>query len=189
MQGREHHYPTQLSGGQQQRVAIARALVSGPLIAVGRRADRKSRYGSSREIMAILDRLNKEQGITVILVTHEPDIAAYASREIVIKDGRSRPIVGRKSDAALGPLKPNDRVYPSHRSYRDPDSRPQPAASRSDHAGYCHRCWRGDRHGQHRRGRQGGRLPARRQHGHERHHCVARARPPPAGSVAGKGAP
>jgi putative ABC transport system ATP-binding protein len=87
LQGREHHYPTQLSGGQQQRVAIARALVSTPSLLLADEPTGNLDTASSREIMAILDQLNKEQGITVILVTHEPDIAAYASREIVIKDG------------------------------------------------------------------------------------------------------
>lgn len=88
LQGREQHYPTQLSGGQQQRVAIARALVTSPSLLLADEPTGNLDTESSREIMTILDRLNKEQGITVILVTHEPDIAAYAAREIFIKDGR-----------------------------------------------------------------------------------------------------
>ncbi len=87
LQGREEHHPTQLSGGQQQRVAIARALVTAPSLLLADEPTGNLDTQSSREIMAILDGLNKEQGITVILVTHEPDIAAYASREIMIKDG------------------------------------------------------------------------------------------------------
>jgi putative ABC transport system ATP-binding protein len=87
LEGREHHYPTQLSGGQQQRVAIARALVASPSLLLADEPTGNLDTESSREIMTILDRLNKEQGLTVILVTHEPDIAAYATREIVIKDG------------------------------------------------------------------------------------------------------
>jgi putative ABC transport system ATP-binding protein len=86
--GREHHYPTQLSGGQQQRVAIARALVAAPAILFADEPTGNLDTESSREIMAILDRLNREDGITIILVTHEHDIAGYASREIVIKDGQ-----------------------------------------------------------------------------------------------------
>ncbi|HET9961617.1 MAG TPA: ABC transporter ATP-binding protein [Nitrospiraceae bacterium] len=86
--GREHHYPTQLSGGQQQRVAIARALVASPAILFADEPTGNLDTESSREIMGILDRLNREDGITIILVTHEADIAGYASREIIIKDGQ-----------------------------------------------------------------------------------------------------
>ncbi|MBH0186248.1 MAG: ABC transporter ATP-binding protein [Nitrospira sp.] len=88
LQGRERHHPAQLSGGQQQRVAIARALVASPSLLLADEPTGNLDTESSREIMAILDGLNKEQGITIILVTHESDIAAYADREVVIKDGR-----------------------------------------------------------------------------------------------------
>ena len=88
LKGRERHYPTQLSGGQQQRVAIARALVTTPSLLLADEPTGNLDTESSRDIMSILDGLNKEEGITIILVTHEPDIAAYASREIVIKDGQ-----------------------------------------------------------------------------------------------------
>ncbi len=87
LQGREGHYPTQLSGGQQQRVAIARALVASPSLLLADEPTGNLDTESSRDIMEILDQLNKEQGITIILVTHETEIAAYAEREIVIKDG------------------------------------------------------------------------------------------------------
>ena len=86
--GREQHYPTQLSGGQQQRVAIARALVGTPSILFADEPTGNLDTVSSREIMSILDQLNREDGITIVLVTHESDIAAYASRELVMKDGQ-----------------------------------------------------------------------------------------------------
>ena len=88
LSGREQHYPTQLSGGQQQRVAIARALVGAPSILFADEPTGNLDTVSSREIMSILDQLNREDGITIVLVTHESDIAAYASRELVMKDGQ-----------------------------------------------------------------------------------------------------
>jgi len=86
--GREHHYPTQLSGGQQQRVAIARALVTSPSLLLADEPTGNLDTQSSQEIMKILETLNHDEGITIILVTHEVDIAAYAAREIMIKDGQ-----------------------------------------------------------------------------------------------------
>ncbi len=86
--GREQHYPSQLSGGQQQRVAIARALVGAPSILFADEPTGNLDTASSREIMGILEELNRDDGITIILVTHEPDIAAYASRELIMKDGQ-----------------------------------------------------------------------------------------------------
>jgi putative ABC transport system ATP-binding protein len=88
LQGREHHHPNQLSGGQQQRVAIARALINDPPILLADEPTGNLDSRTSVEIMAIFQRLNREQGITVILVTHEPDVAAYASRIIHFRDGR-----------------------------------------------------------------------------------------------------
>jgi putative ABC transport system ATP-binding protein len=88
LQGREHHYPAQLSGGQQQRVAIARALVTSPSLLLADEPTGNLDTQSSQEIMRILETLNRDEGITIILVTHEVDVAAYAAREIVIKDGQ-----------------------------------------------------------------------------------------------------
>ncbi|HTL61656.1 MAG TPA: ABC transporter ATP-binding protein [Nitrospira sp.] len=85
--GREHHLPAQLSGGQQQRVAIARALITAPSLLLADEPTGNLDTESSREIMKILQGLNRD-GITVILVTHEPDIAAYARREIILRDGQ-----------------------------------------------------------------------------------------------------
>ena len=86
--GREQHYPSQLSGGQQQRVAIARALAGAPSILFADEPTGNLDTASSREIMDILAALNREDGITIILVTHEPDLATYASRELIMKDGQ-----------------------------------------------------------------------------------------------------
>nr|MBI3614317.1 ABC transporter ATP-binding protein [Nitrospirota bacterium] len=88
LSGREHHAPAQLSGGQQQRVAIARALVSQPSILLADEPTGNLDTESSREIMGILESLNRDDGITIILVTHEQDIAHYAARQIVVKDGQ-----------------------------------------------------------------------------------------------------
>ena len=81
------HKPTELSGGQQQRVAIARALITDPAIVL---ADEPTGYLDSRtslEIIGIFQKLNRERGMTVIYVTHEPEIAAHASRIIQMRDG------------------------------------------------------------------------------------------------------
>jgi putative ABC transport system ATP-binding protein len=88
LQGREHHHPNQLSGGQQQRVAIARALINDPAILLADEPTGNLDSRTSVEILAIFQRLNRENGITVILVTHEPDVAAYTSRHILFRDGR-----------------------------------------------------------------------------------------------------
>jgi len=84
--GREGHHPSQLSGGQQQRVAIARALVNDPEVVLADEPTGNLDSRTSVEIMGIFQQLN-ERGITIIMVTHEQDIAAYARRNVVMRDG------------------------------------------------------------------------------------------------------
>jgi putative ABC transport system ATP-binding protein len=90
LEGREEHHPAQLSGGQQQRVAIARALVNNPSILVADEPTGNLDSRTSVEIMGIFQRLNAERDITVLLVTHEPDIARYAKRIVLFRDGKIR---------------------------------------------------------------------------------------------------
>jgi putative ABC transport system ATP-binding protein len=85
---RADHRPNQLSGGQQQRVAIARSLINDPQIILADEPTGALDSRTSIEIMAIFQRLNREQGISIIVVTHEPDISQYADRIIFFKDGK-----------------------------------------------------------------------------------------------------
>jgi putative ABC transport system ATP-binding protein len=88
LQGRERHDPSQLSGGQQQRVAIARAIVGRPAVIMADEPTGNLDTARSREIMDLLTRFNREDGMTIVMVTHEADMAEYANRLVRFLDGR-----------------------------------------------------------------------------------------------------
>jgi putative ABC transport system ATP-binding protein len=105
---RAHHKPTELSGGQQQRVAIARALVTEPSLILADEPTGALDTRTSEEIMGLLQALNRERGLTVVLVTHEEDIAQHAQRIITLRDGviSSDAPVARPRRAGVGELVP-----------------------------------------------------------------------------------
>jgi len=90
LEDREQNHSNQLSGGQQQRVAVARSLVNNPALILADEPTGNLDSRTSVEVMEIFQRLNRERGITLVLVTHEPDIAQYAKRVVVFKDGKIR---------------------------------------------------------------------------------------------------
>jgi putative ABC transport system ATP-binding protein len=112
LEGWEHHTPAELSGGQQQRVAIARALVTQPTVLLADEPTGNLDTQRGREIMDLLAALNRERGITVLMVTHEPDMAAYARRVVRFVDG----VVA--SDT-LNPLDGSDTTQPAAATLED----------------------------------------------------------------------
>jgi putative ABC transport system ATP-binding protein len=121
---RSHHTPSQLSGGQQQRVAIARSLVNEPELLLADEPTGNLDSRTSVEVMELMQRLNRERGITIALITHEPDIAEYTQRVITVKDGRVL------SDTAVA--HPRDARAEAERLRAEPDddeaAAPAPAA-------------------------------------------------------------
>ncbi len=113
---RFHHYPNQLSGGQQQRVAIARALVTQPTILLADEPTGNLDTRTSIEVMDIFQKLNIERGITVLLITHETDIAEYGTRLVRFRDGRIQvdEKIGKRRNAAveLAALPPPEEDLP-----------------------------------------------------------------------------
>src|SRR5262249_27318993 len=102
---RMHHTPNQLSGGQQQRVAIARALVTAPPLLLADEPTGNLDTRTSLEVLGLLQELNRTQGITIVLVTHEPDIAACSSRVVNMRDGKIREdVVNARPTDALAAL-------------------------------------------------------------------------------------
>jgi len=111
---REDNHPSQLSGGQQQRVAIARALVNNPSMLLADEPTGNLDTRTSLDVMSVFQRLNRESGITIVVVTHEPDIAAFADRVVMVRDGRvvsDRPMAGTRDAAEELAKMPPEQDY------------------------------------------------------------------------------
>jgi putative ABC transport system ATP-binding protein len=115
---RYHHYPNQLSGGQQQRVAIARSLINEPSIILADEPTGNLDTRTSIEVMGIFQRLNKERNITIILITHEMDIAEYGTRLVRFRDGKIQvdQKIAKRRDAEkeLAALPPPEDIDAAH---------------------------------------------------------------------------
>jgi putative ABC transport system ATP-binding protein len=112
---RLHHRPNELSGGQQQRVALARALVTNPAIILADEPTGNLDSHAGAEVMSIFQSLNEEHGITIVLVTHEPDIAVHTRRIVHIHDGliQSDEVVAEPRRAGSSAYRSNGEAGPS----------------------------------------------------------------------------
>jgi macrolide transport system ATP-binding/permease protein len=124
---RERNTPGQLSGGQQQRVAIARALINNPILLLADEPTGNLDTKTSHEIMVTLQALNRERGVTIIVVTHEPDIATYADRVITMRDGQvvsdeRKPAVRPQPEASSGVSPAGSSPRPSQTAAAQPSS-------------------------------------------------------------------
>lgn len=132
---RAGHFPSQLSGGQQQRVAIARALVNNPSLLLADEPTGNLDSRTSVEIMEILQGLNDQQGLTVVIVTHEPDIAQYAKRALEFRDGKLRRdavVQNRQIAAEVLPMLPEigaDEDEPDESAAAKGTNRSKPAST------------------------------------------------------------
>jgi len=97
LEGRENHTPAELSGGQQQRVAIARAIVTNPLVLLADEPTGNLDTARSHEIMELLSGLNTSRGLTIVMVTHEPDMAMFAKRTLRFVDGKIESDIMKKA--------------------------------------------------------------------------------------------
>ncbi|MFD1937113.1 MULTISPECIES: ABC transporter ATP-binding protein [Nonomuraea] len=102
------HRPSQMSGGEQQRVAIARALVGEPSVLLADEPTGNLDTRNGDEVMAILDRLNADSGVAIVLVTHEPEVAAHARRQIHVRDGLIELDTANRQGASAGGVAPED---------------------------------------------------------------------------------
>ncbi|HWF86886.1 MAG TPA: ABC transporter ATP-binding protein [Vicinamibacterales bacterium] len=106
--GRSHHYPTQLSGGEQQRVALARALANDPPLVLADEPTGNLDSANGRHILELLRTIHRSRGTTIVLVTHDIDLAAIADQRLVLRDGRVEDVgadrrVGPETDLGVGP--------------------------------------------------------------------------------------